>query len=134
MQPSTTVATTETPDELEATAHERIAEGHALLARARRMRTTPAPDAWLTLEGAGEIAKVRGRVLRDAGRRGEIAIDHAGRSPRVTRAEVERWIASRRIARPVLETAVSPREAARAAVAARAGSAHCDAPVLRRTT
>lgn len=112
---------TATTDELAALAHERIAEGHALLARAHRMCTTPPASGWLTLDAAGDIAGVRGRVIRDAGRRGEIAIDHAGRSPLVTRGELERWIVSRRRERTVdAVPALSPREAARAAVAARA--------------
>ncbi len=121
MTARTTPVATETTnaDELEAMGHEKIAEGHALLAQARRKRTTPAADAWLTLEAAGEIAKVQGRVIRDAGRRGEIEIEHAGRKPVVRRSEVERWMRSRRRA-VVLETVeTSPREAARAAVAAR---------------
>jgi hypothetical protein len=120
LTPRTTAAETETPDEIEATAHERIAEGHALLARARRMRTAPAADVWLTLDAAGKIADVRGRVIRDASRRGELVIDHAGRSPRVTRAELDRWLASRRRSTPTAAETLSPREAARAAVAARA--------------
>jgi hypothetical protein len=119
MSQVSTTPTTETPDEIEAAAHERIAEGHALLARARRLRTAPAAEQWLTLDAAGEIAGVRGRVIRDAGRRGELVIDHAGRSPRVTRAELDRWIASRRRGTPIVTRALSPREAARAAVAAR---------------
>jgi hypothetical protein len=116
-------AGTPSADELEASAHEKIAEGHALLARARRMRTLPASDVWLSLDAAGEIAGVRGRVLRDAGRRGEVVIDHVGRSPRVNRAELERWIRSRRHAEVTpSDVALSPREAARAAVAARAAA------------
>lgn len=115
--PPTVQGRAETVEELEALAHERIAEGHALLARARRMRTAPAADAWMALDAAGEIAGVRGRVIRDAGARGEIAIDRAGKSPRVQRSELERWMTSRR--RATRTTEVSPREAARAAVAAR---------------
>lgn len=107
-----------TADELEALAHERISEGHALLARARRMRTEPASDAWLTLDAAGALVGVKGRVIRDGGRRGELVIEHAGKSPRVRRSEVERWVASRKT--PAPSTVQSPREAARAAVADRA--------------
>lgn len=117
-RPSCLVSLPTSADELEAEAHEKIAEGHALLARARRMRTAPAAETWLTLEAAGQIANVRARVIRDAGRRGELVIDHAGRSPRVTRAEIDRWLASRRAR--VASAEMTPREAARAAVAARA--------------
>lgn len=110
---------TATADELEAMGHEKIAEGHALLAQARRKAANAPVDAWLTLAEAGEIAKVRGRVIADAGRRGDIEIDRASRSPRVRRSEVDRWLRTGRRSTENVTT-LSPREAARAAVAARA--------------
>lgn len=53
-----------------------------------------APE-WLTLEQAGQRAGVTGRVIRDANRRGELALGRAGRRPVVARAELDRWLASR---------------------------------------
>jgi hypothetical protein len=85
-------------------------------------------DAWLTLDAAGKIADMRGRVIRDAGRRGEIAIDHAGRSPRVTRAEIERWIASRRRGRTVDGGAPGVQAATEALVAPPAAPAASGGP------
>ena len=67
-----TTPAAETHDELEARAHETIAEGYALLARARRMRALPATATWLTLPMAAAIACVRPAVIGDARRRGEI--------------------------------------------------------------
>ena len=123
MQPSTTAATTTTTttaDEIEATAHEKIAEGHALLARARRMRTTPPADELLDRERLEADYPIRFRVVTDAARRGEnVCIEHIGRKAVVRRSILEAWIASRRTAATEKLEALSPRDAARAAVAAR---------------
>jgi hypothetical protein len=50
---------------------------------------------WLTLDDAGKLAGVRARVLRDAARRGELEIGHAGRRPVVRREALDAWIGSR---------------------------------------
>jgi hypothetical protein len=81
----------------------------------RAMRDASA-DVWLTLDEAAEIAKVAPRVLRDAGRAGKLVLGSAGSEPRVTRREVDRWLATTpakkpRKARPRAEEsreAVSP--------------------------
>lgn len=56
----------------------------------------------LPLREAAATAGLRGRdparVLRDAARRGELALERAGRTPVVARAELERWLASRKVA------------------------------------
>ncbi len=87
--------TLETVDEIEATAHERIAEGHTLLARACRMRIESLADAWIPLDVAGRELGIRPRVIMDAARRGEIKLGGAGRRRVVLRSELTRWVASR---------------------------------------
>lgn len=53
-------------------------------------------NAWIALDDAATHAgNVPTRVLREAARRGELVIGHAGRTPVVQRAELDRWIASR---------------------------------------
>lgn len=63
----------------------------------------------LPLREAAVAAGLRGRdparVLRDAARRGELALERAGRAPVVARAELDRWLASRKVA-PVAPTSV----------------------------
>ena len=83
-----------------------------------RLATESTPDDELPLKAAGTIVHVTPRAIRDAGRRGEIEIVHVGRSPRVRRSALTAWA---RVA-PTTATVnpMSPREAARAAVAARA--------------
>lgn len=51
-----------------------------------------AGDARLSLEDAATLACVRPRVLRDAGRRGELALEKAGRSVVVRRSSLEAWL------------------------------------------
>jgi hypothetical protein len=65
---------------------------------------------------------VEPRVILDAGRRGELQVSHAGRTPVVTRSEVTRWLSRSRssLATVASEKPLSPREAARRNVAARA--------------
>jgi hypothetical protein len=55
-------------------------------------------DEWLTLDRAAGLAGTSPRALRDAGRRGELTIAHAGRRPVVSRGELDRWITSRPVA------------------------------------
>lgn len=112
-----------TADEIEAKAHERIAEGHTLLAQARRMRAVPAAgNAWLLLGVAAVRLGIRVHVLRDAARRGELALGQIGRRSAVRESELDRWIIAKR---PPSKTAANdtvedPRAAARAAVSAAA--------------
>lgn len=121
MTARTTPVATETtnPDELDAIGLEKIAEGYALRAQARRMRSTPGADELLDRSRVEAAYPIRFRVVTDAARRGELPIEHAGRKPVVRRSALEAWIASRRTAAPVVAS-LSPREVARAAVAQRA--------------
>lgn len=83
-----------------------------------------AGDARLTLEDAATLACVRPRVLRDAARRGELALEKAGRAVVVRRTEIERWLTSRAVTRKA--TPDDPRADARASIeaaATRAGGA-----------
>jgi hypothetical protein len=56
----------------------------------------------LPLREAAAVAGLRGRdparVLRDAARRGELTIERVGRAPVVARAELDRWLATRKVA------------------------------------
>lgn len=88
------------PDSLEASGHERIAEGHALLARAARLRRPEAPaDAWIPLPSTKPREVVDGyavtvRSVLDAGRRGELPL-RSTRPPAVRRSDLEAWSAAR---------------------------------------
>jgi hypothetical protein len=99
-------AETSDPDEVLARAHELDAKSSLLKARAIRLRKTVSVGAttWLPLNVAGDIASVKPRVITDAARRGEITLTHAGRSPRVMRSELDRWIASRATTKPIAST------------------------------
>jgi hypothetical protein len=78
-----------------ADAIEQIAAGLGALAVALRGATPATADAWLPLFVAARELGVRPRVLSDAARRGELTLGGAGRSRVVSRAELDRWIASR---------------------------------------
>ena len=113
----------ETPDEIEAAGHDLIAEGHAFLARARRLRVTPPVDELLDTESVELEFRIRFRVVTDAARRGDLTLEHAGRKPLVRRSALEAWVSRRPKAAAVTAPNVSPRQAARDAVAARARTA-----------
>ncbi|MFO0673470.1 MAG: hypothetical protein U0235_28280 [Polyangiaceae bacterium] len=94
---TTRTSHTDDPDDLEVQGHERIAEGHALLAAARRLRASrsPAPSGHVSVAIAAEAIGVKPRVITDAGHRGELTLGRAGRTPTVDRAELARWLTSR---------------------------------------
>lgn len=84
-----------------------------------------AGDTRLSLEDAAQLACVRPRVLRDAGRRGELALERAGRRVVVRRAALEAWLSYRAV-QPVAKSsapAEDPRAEARSCVAAAAARA-----------
>ena len=88
---------------------------------AREMMIEVAPhlgaaDELLPLATAAQIVGKTPRAIRDAGRRGEIAIVRVGRSPRVRRSALTAW------ARPaaVAPRASDARDDVRAAIAAAA--------------
>lgn len=90
-----------TPDELEREGHEKIAQGHALLAQAAAARIRPVADELLDDAGVRRHFAIKIRALVEAAGRGEpIEVLRAGRSPRVRRADVERWMAWREAERP----------------------------------
>jgi hypothetical protein len=87
----------ESADALEAEAHEKIAEGHALLARARRLRAVPNADEYIPLQQAAERIGATPRMLRDAAARGELVIEGPKLARVVRRSSFERWLASHRL-------------------------------------
>lgn len=79
-------------DELEAEAHEKIAEGHALLARARRERaptTVPPANDWIRPE-TSPLGKRRTLALCRAG---ALESSKVGRKVLVKRASLEAFLA-----------------------------------------
>jgi hypothetical protein len=70
----------------------------AALAYADALEAEPAKPADELLDRAAYERIYPGgwRRVTDAGRRGELAIEHIGRKPVVRRSEVERWIAASR--------------------------------------
>jgi hypothetical protein len=86
-----------------------------------------AGDARLSLEDAATLACVTPRSLRDAGRRGQIVLEKAGRAVVVRRSAIEAWLTSRAVTPKTKTTANDARAEARTAVAAaaaRAGGSH----------
>lgn len=108
------------PDELEDRADELEIEARRLRQRARRLRRGGSSIEWLDEAGLERLFGFKMRRIVDASRRGEIEIGRAGRSPRVRRADVERWLRdrARRAPRPV-ESGVDPYQAAVSAFARR---------------
>src|SRR5258708_2979054 len=81
----------------------------------------PPPPSLLPLADAARIGGIRGedpgRPLRAAGGAGELAIERVGGHSVVARAELSRWLESRRVEPSAAKhVADDPREEARAAV------------------
>ena len=76
-------------------------------------------DALISLDAAGAIVGKTARAIRDAGRRGDLAIVNVGRSPRVRRSALLAW-ARPVSARPANTAAADPRADARASIDAAA--------------
>lgn len=111
------------PDDLEAQAHEKIAEGHALLAKAQRLRSKRTTNPSADVVDVRRWAKARGlseRGVVDAGRRGDFAcFTPAGRVrglwARVS--DLEGWLLGRDARKPVTASEDAPiDDAVRAAV------------------
>jgi hypothetical protein len=60
--------------------------------------SSPTADEWIELPARAKLSHygIRGRVVTDAARRGELQVT-SGRPPRVRRSDLEAWLASRRI-------------------------------------
>jgi hypothetical protein len=76
-----------------------IADALRALADAIESVSTPPADEWISLRPKETIAGfgVRGRVVADAGRKGELKVWRIGGKPHVRRSELERWAQSRRV-------------------------------------
>lgn len=97
MNRSSVTTDVQSPDELEAMAHEKIAEGNALLAKAKRLRIagTSSVPRWLDDKACRERYGCSIAVFTAAAKRGEIEIGRVGRSPRVREDVADRWVAER---------------------------------------
>jgi hypothetical protein len=84
----------------------KAAQGAALRAQADALdleaaaieASAPAEDTWIVLRPKETIAGfgIHGRVVVDAGRRGELELSKLGGKPCVKRSELSRWAESRR--------------------------------------
>lgn len=96
----------------------------ALADRARRVLGAPAPDDLVPLDEAATIASARVRVLLDECRRERLELVGRRGHRRVRRAELIRWMMTRRATTTKISAVVTDERAeARAAVAAAAARA-----------
>jgi hypothetical protein len=97
MKSTTTPQPQETsdPDALEDRADDLEIEARRLRQQARRLRRAGTADTWLDSAAVEADYGLKMRVVTDAAKRGELSIGRAGRSPRVLRSELDRWLRER---------------------------------------
>lgn len=94
------------------------AQADALEAEADLLECENTPDPWLPIAAAAGELGMRVRGLRDAARRGDLVIEGPRSARVVRRSELDRFIASKRLApRESTSRVDDAREAARASVA-----------------
>lgn len=93
-------------------------EALRLRQEARRLRRVgESATQWLGAEDVQRLYGISMSTVTAAGRRGELEVGHAGRSPRVSRAALDAWIATRK--HPLAKPATNDVDAAYVALARR---------------